>query len=1100
MKNAPSFSAALLGVVVGLMAVPSAHATQRTWTGTTDTAWATGANWGGTAPSNSLTTDTVLFNSSTYANLSNAGTTSIAGISVGGGNTGDLLTISGTALSMGSSGFSIDSGSGAVGLSATTVKIGANQSWANNSTGLFTVSSAITNVGNSSPFTLTLSGSGSGLLGGIISNGGATGTTAITKTGTGSWTMSNTNTYSGATTVSQGTLNLTSSGTVGTGALTVNVAGTLTLDNTSANADRIGNSVATTVSGKLNLMGNGSAGTSETAGVLTQGAAGTITLTPGPGQSALLTFSSLAARTVGGGATGLYRGTGLGSALGADTSNIIFTTTPTVSALGNFAATDGVGTLGTENAAVLRGIVFDNIDTGTGLGFATYDSTNGVRSLNASTEQTTTYAAGNANVRLDLTGAVGITGAATNTLQLDNVSGGAQTVTNTGTAFAPQNGLLFTGGSAITLTGGTLDSTLNASNKEVILLSANTAGVTIGTALKGTNVTIGGTGNITLSGAVTAGTLGSGFVRINSSGITTLAAAETGALVINNGTLKLAAGGSVYATTDAANANTTVNLQVNGLGATFDLNGINAATNAIQGSGTITNGSGAPATLTLAYRPSGGNFQQWTASFGGSITGNVALSFTNSASDYYQDRFTQVLSGNNTFTGGVTVNGAGGNGPATLRLQSATALGTGRLTITAGAKIDTNGQTLTTNNLQTWSGAWIFGGSSGTIGAINPAGGSLNMGTGAVTLTGNSGVNVSANTLTVGGAIGESGGARNFTKTGAGTLVFGGINTYTGTTTVSSGALTVNSGATLSGATAPLVVSNPTTGAGTTVSLNLNSAQMVGSLSGTKGTPSSGSNVAQINLIGGSTVLTVNQTAANSFAGIMTGAGGFTLGSGSNQALTLTGTNTYTGATTVTGGKLVVNGSLAAGSAVSIGALGTLGGSGTVGGTVAVSGTISPGNSPGTLTTGAETWITGGAYVWEINNATGVQGTNWDFISSTGTLDITGLSSSGKFNVNVIGLTAGDVSGSVLNWTDADASWKIASFTSVVGTFASNLFNVDASGFTNNNTAGGVFTITNTGGDIFLNYTAVPEPATYAAIFGALALAGAIWRSRKRRA
>ena len=71
---------------------------------------------------------------------------------------------------------------------------------------------------------------------------------------------------------------------------------------------------------------------------------------------------------------------------------------------------------------------------------------------------------------------------------------------------------------------------------------------------------------------------------------------------------------------------------------------------------------------------------------------------------------------------------------------------------------------------------------------------------------------------------------------------------------------------------------------------------------------------------------------------------------------TLSGANTYTGVTTVSAGTLRVNspGSLAAASAVAVNG-GTLGGTGTIGGTVTVAaaGNLAPGASAGTLTVGA---------------------------------------------------------------------------------------------------------------------------------------------------
>jgi hypothetical protein len=41
-------------------------------------------------------------------------------------------------------------------------------------------------------------------------------------------------------------------------------------------------------------------------------------------------------------------------------------------------------------------------------------------------------------------------------------------------------------------------------------------------------------------------------------------------------------------------------------------------------------------------------------------------------------------------------------------------------------------------------------------------------------------------------------------------------------------------------------------------------------------------------------------------------------------------------------------------------------------------GKFSPGNSPGAVTTGATTWNASGNYLFEINDAAGIAGTNWD--------------------------------------------------------------------------------------------------------------------------
>lgn len=129
----------------------------------------------------------------------------------------------------------------------------------------------------------------------------------------------------------------------------------------------------------------------------------------------------------------------------------------------------------------------------------------------------------------------------------------------------------------------------------------------------------------------------------------------------------------------------------------------------------------------------------------------------------------------NIYSGGTVLN----NG--TLTLNHPSAIGTGTLLINGGALDNTSGATLTlsTNNAQTWNGDFGFSGSL-----------DLNVGTGAVSLTGNRIVTTSGTgKLTVGGVIGGAG--FGITKAGAGEMVLAGANSYTGATNVSGGTLTV---------------------------------------------------------------------------------------------------------------------------------------------------------------------------------------------------------------------------------------------------------------------------------------------------------------------
>ena len=136
-----------------------------------------------------------------------------------------------------------------------------------------------------------------------------------------------------------------------------------------------------------------------------------------------------------------------------------------------------------------------------------------------------------------------------------------------------------------------------------------------------------------------------------------------------------------------------------------------------------------------------------------------------------------TLSGdNNLLAGGVTL--AAGK----LNINHNNALGSGTLTINASTTNDnTSVGEVTIGNPMAWNGDFTFTGTT-----------NLTQQTGAVTLSANRQVTVSAKTLTVNGAIGDGGNSRTLTKAGAGTLVLGGNNTYDGLTTVSAGALTLS--------------------------------------------------------------------------------------------------------------------------------------------------------------------------------------------------------------------------------------------------------------------------------------------------------------------
>jgi hypothetical protein len=283
------------------------------WSGTASSStWATGTNWvGGSAPQNSLTTNIAYFDSTSFTTQPNAGTTSIAGIVVGDGTTAVAnLTISTTVLSIGSSGILINAAAGTVTLGPVT--LGASQSWANNSSNLLTLGT-VSNIGNVTPFTLTVNGSGSGgiTFGGIISNGGSTGTTAIIVNTTGGTTTFNAaNTFTGGFTVKAGTVSgtLSSADAFGLGGITLGdtvadtknvtllysgttaIAQAITLNTGTTGTISISNTTNTssftgTMALNNNLtVDNGTSGKTTTfsTGAWTEGGSSNLTITRGP--------------------------------------------------------------------------------------------------------------------------------------------------------------------------------------------------------------------------------------------------------------------------------------------------------------------------------------------------------------------------------------------------------------------------------------------------------------------------------------------------------------------------------------------------------------------------------------------------------------------------------------------------------------------------------------------------------------------------------------------------------------------------------------------------------------------------------------------------
>ncbi|MEI7909798.1 MAG: autotransporter-associated beta strand repeat-containing protein [Verrucomicrobiota bacterium] len=235
---------------------------------------------------------------------------------------------------------------------------------------------------------------------------------------------------------------------------------------------------------------------------------------------------------------------------------------------------------------------------------------------------------------------------------------------------------------------------------------------------------------------------------------------------------------------------------------------------------------------------------------------------------------TLTLATANSFSGGVQLNGG------TLNVNHASALGTGTLTIASGTTLDnTSGSAIISASAvpQAWNSGFAFTGS-----------GNLDLGLGAVTMSADCTITVSASTLSVGGL---SGSGLGLTKDGAGTLDIG-AGSYTGATVVNGGTLRARAAGAF-GSTASVTLADA---AG--VALDLNGFnQTINSLGG--GGTSGG------NILLGAGILTTGAATDATLGGTFSGSGG--LVKNGTGTLTLSGdASGHTGTLTVNGGVLSV--------------------------------------------------------------------------------------------------------------------------------------------------------------------------------------------------
>lgn len=609
----------------------------------------------------------------------------------------------------------------------------------------------------------------------LTMSGMLSGTNGLIKDGAGTMLLSGLSSYSGKTSILDGTLTINSLQNVSGGSSALGAPATIA--NGTIDISETGMLVYTgsghTSNRVINLTGSG--------GSIDASGSGTLTLTGGvTGNKNELVLTGIGSGTQSGAiATGSGLLTKTGEGDWTLSGNNTYTGTTTVASgtliLGASERIDNSTALIVDGTFDMAGFN-ETVGSLEGSGIITSSAAGKIVLTtggdNTSTEFSGTIEDGSAT-------SLGLTKTGSGILTLSDASTytGATTISS-GTIKIGVSGGALPDMSPVTVTG-----TLDLAGNDETIGSLAGSGTVLSTEARSSILTAGDNNSSTLfSGVIQNGSDTLGFTK-SGSGTLTLSGNNTytGETTISNGILKL--GASERISNSSA-------LTING---TFDLAGFSESIGSIEGTGLITSSTTGVCSLTA-----GGNNR--SSIYSGIIQNGSATTVT----------LIKTGSGVLTLSGANTYSGLTSIISGTVRISHPNALGsiTSGTTVSNGAALDLGGTNYTSAEPLTINGNGISGGGSILNSSVATAtfGGIITLGSNSSIAGGNGLINIS-NTgtitgsgfaLTLGGAQGGvltsilGTGTGKLIKTDAGTWTLAGGNTFSGGTTLNQGTLNIN--------------------------------------------------------------------------------------------------------------------------------------------------------------------------------------------------------------------------------------------------------------------------------------------------------------------